>query len=194
MHRRSVFAPVVAALAFACGRIEPVEDVKIPNDASVLPDAFDAALPDVTFDAGLPDVVTSCPDAGYSATVSWNGTPIYVTPEAELRSSKAGSYTYVWGAVFDPEFRVDEGILAFDLPSSLAPGRYSCVLPEDFSPAGTSVVVHFAEHRGFEFVADPKECAFEILPSCDDGRPHFRVSASYDSTYYGRVRLEATVE
>ncbi len=196
MDRRAAFVPLVAAFAVACGRIEPVEDVRTPSDASALPEAmpFDGSPPDVTFDAGLPDVVTSCPDAGYSATVSWNGTPIYVTPEAELRSSKAGSYTYVWGAVFDPEFRVDEGILAFDLPSSLVPGRYSCVLPEDFSPAGTSVVVHFAEHRGFEFVADPKECIVEILPSCDDGRPHFRVSASYDSTNYGRVRLEATVE
>jgi hypothetical protein len=194
MDRRAAFVPVVAALAVACGRIEPVEEVKIREDASVLPDVlpFDAGLPDV--DAGVPDVAVACPDAGYTATVSWNGTPIYVTPAAELRSSNAGSYTHVWGAVFDPEFRVDEGILAFDLPSSLAPGRYSCVLPGDFAPYGTSVVVYFSEHRGFDFVADPKECAVEIFPRCDDGRPHFRVSASYDSTNYGRVRLEATVE
>ncbi len=192
MDRRSAFVPVVAALALACGRIEPVEDVKIPSDASVLPEVLPDAGPDV--DAGLPDVAAGCPDAGYTATVSWNGTPIYVTPQAELRRSKVGSYTYVWGAVFDPEFRVDEGILAFDLPLSLAPGRYSCVLPEDFSPSGTSAVVYFSEHRGFDFVADPTECAVEILASCDDGRPHFRMSASYDSTFYGRVRLEATVE
>lgn len=207
MHRRSVCVAVLGssflAWAVACGQVEPAEPTAIREDASVTV-AGDAGPGDAGYageagdagDAGDAGGLADggCADAGYTATVAWNGTPIYLAPTAERRTSKGGSYTYIWGSVFDPEFRVDEGIFAVDLPSSLAPGRYSCVLPEDFLPSGSSAVVYFSEHRGFDFVADPKECVVEVLPSCDVTRPHFRVAASYDSTYYGRVALAATVQ
>ena len=176
-------AALTGVLLVGCGRLADIDDTTVlRSDDRGEPAAEPIDIPDA---AGPIDASPACDLVGEaSATVTWNDSVVYVTPETTF--DDADHHLHVWGSIFDPQFRIDEGVLAFDFPLALARGDHGC------GAAGVAVTV--AEHRGFEFTADPNECTVHVDAVDACGHVRFTVAAAYDSTYYGRSKVAGTFD